>query len=505
MEYSKKILLNTIALYAKIIVKAIVSIFATRIALNRLGADDYGLYNLIAGVIVLLSFLNGALMISTQRFLSIAIGEKKNERLNSIFNVSLLIHIAFALIIGIAFLVCQPILFNVFLNIENDSLAAAIFVYNIMILSAVITIATIPYSATINAHEDMWYFALSEVLVIAFQLIAALSLLLINEHLLEYYTCLMLLSVFIGYVSKYFWCRVKYDETKISLRRMINRPLAKEMLGFVGWNTLGSTAVIVRNQGVAMVLNVFFGTLANAAYGIANQMNSLVLTFASTLTTVFTPSIIQSKGANDEKRMIYLALLSSKLSFALSTIMAIPVLMNLEWLLNVWLGEVPDNTLVFTECIIYAFLFTQLYPGINRAIYATGKIKWYQICITISLVSTIPLGMISYKLGAPIQSILWILVITQFFTFLITIYFAKLCIKLDVVKYLKTNALPNLFICIIVLLIGKVIAYLVGLNGMLLVLFTVGVMALYSCAFYYKILDLNERQVVLKHIVRLKK
>lgn len=437
MQHSKKLILNTLALYIKIGIKAIVMLIVTRISLLCLGQEDFGLYNLIAGIIVLLSFLNGSLIISTQRFLSIAIGEGNYEKLSSIFNVSLEIHVVLAVLVGAVFFFVQPLLFNGFLQISESSRDVAIIIYDIMILTSLITIATIPYSAVMNAHEDMVAFAFSEIAIVVVQLLAAIVLLFLNENKLYIYTCIMAASVFIGFITKYVWCIYKYEESRIVLSKMKNKELVKEMLGFVGWNTLGSLAVVVRNQGVAVVLNLFFGTVANAAYGIANQINSLVLTFATTLTTVFTPSIVQNKGAGNEKQMVFIATLSSKMSYLLSGIMALPIILNMNYILHLWLKEIPENTEIFSICIIIAFLFTQMCPGINRAIYATGKIKGYQIGITMLLTATIPLGIICFELGLFASSILWILISTQFAVFIITVYIGHKLFPLNAKSFLS--------------------------------------------------------------------
>ena len=207
MQHSTKILLNTISLWTKIVIRTIVLLISTKIVLRELGVSDYGLYNLIAGVISLLSFLNGSLMISTQRFLSYSIGAKNKDDLITTFNTSLLIHIIIGLAFGLIFLALQPFLFNGFINIGDSSPDVAKSVYNIMIISAIITISTIPYSAVINAHEDMLIFAISEVIVTLIQLFAAIVLIFIESNQLITYTWLMLLSVFVGFISKYVWCK----------------------------------------------------------------------------------------------------------------------------------------------------------------------------------------------------------------------------------------------------------------------------------------------------------
>lgn len=455
MKHSSKILLNTIALYVKIIFNALVSIFATRIVLKQLGEDDYGLYNLIAGTILLLSFLNGSMMISTQRFMSIAIGEKNLEKLKTIFNASTYIHIIVSIGIGVILLILQPILFNGILDTGSSNTATIHIVYDIMIVSSLLTIATIPYSAAINAHEDMHYFAISEIIVILFRLLAAAALLVFTDHLLVIYTALMMLSVLIGFITKYIWCRLKYPECIIKRSLMRDKNAIKEMVGFVGWNTLGSIAVLARNQGVSVILNIFYGVTVNAAYGIANQVNSLVLTFASTLTTVFTPTIIQSKGAGDEKRMIFVALLSSKLSFLLSSIMSLPILLFLPDILELWLGDYPKYTIPFCYYIIIAFLILQLYPGINRLIYATGKIKAYQIIISITIISVLPIGYILLLCGYTPVSMLKLVAIIQFVTLIETIYYAKKQIGLNSFETIFKYIIPAILIFTTIMFVSR--------------------------------------------------
>lgn len=203
MKHSQKLLLNTFALCIKIFIKALVLLISTRLVLNELGASDYGLYNLIAGVISLLSFLSGSLMISTQRFLSYSMGENNQDKLVSVFNVSLLIHIVIAFVLGIVFISLQPLFFNGFIDIGDAPIEVAKSVYDIMIISAIVTMSTIPYSAVINAHEDMVFFAISEVLVIIVQLFAAIVIMFINSNLLVTYTWLMMLSIVVGFLSKF--------------------------------------------------------------------------------------------------------------------------------------------------------------------------------------------------------------------------------------------------------------------------------------------------------------
>lgn len=432
MEQGKTIIINTVTLYAKIIIAGVVTLLSTRVALKLLGVDDFGLYNLIAGIIAMLSFLNGALLVSTQRFLSVAMGKGASiNELTKIFNSSLFIHICLSLLLVATLLILKPIMFSCILNIRPNSIHIAKKVYDIMIISSFVTILTVPYNAAINAHEEMWMFALIESLVALMKLAAAYALYITPYNLLITYTVLMMFAIVIGGIFKYAWCRYRYQETRIFINKMYNRELISQQIGFVGWNTLGSIAVLGRNQGIAVVLNMFFGTLLNAAYGVANQLNVLVSTFAATITTVFSPIIMKYKGQGDKEQMLYVASLSSKISFLLSSIMALPILLELDNILNIWLTEVPDYTLQITRGTIITFVIMQIYPGITRAIYAEGVIKWYQIVISVTILMIIPIGYFSFKLGASPVCIIYCMVIAQILVLVETLYFAYKLIGLD--------------------------------------------------------------------------
>lgn len=445
MLHSRKLLYNTITIYVKILLNTVFTLIATRIVLSALGADEFGLYNLIAGVIVLLSFLNGALIISTQRFLSIAIGKGDKEQLCSIFNCGIAIHAFIAFVLVVVLLALQPILLGGFLNIPDGLDLTAHIIYDIMIVSSVITLIVIPYSALINSFEDNYFFAISECVACFLRLLSAIIIQYVASYKLEIYTVLMLFSVGIDALLKYVWCKLKYPVAKLSIRKMRNRQLLHQMFGFVGWNTLGSSAVLVRNQGVAVVLNVFFGTVVNAAYGVANQVNGLIMTLATTITTVFSPSIIQARGAGDNKRMLEIAIFSSKISFLISSLTAIPLLIFMPDILRIWLGSYPEYTVMFCRLIIFPFLLMQIVPGINRMVYAVGNIKYFQIVISIILYSIAPIGYWLFSLNCPVKSIFCVMIVAQVLTVASEIYFAYRCVQFNLKGYLyKSIFMPLL-------------------------------------------------------------
>lgn len=511
MQHSIKVVLNTIVSFARVVVNAVVTLIATRFALKVLGAEDFGLYSLLSGTVLLLSFINGALMVSAQRFFSIALGEKDFNKLTRYYNASLSIHIIFGLFIVAFLFIIRPLLFGGFLNISSDQIDIGKKVYDIMVISSAITIMTIPYSAIMNAHEDLIMMACADIVSCLIKLTAAVVILFLDHDLLLIYSLIMLGSAGVKAIIEFVWSKIKYQEIKESWTYMKDASTMKEMFGFVGWNTLGSTAVVVRNQGVALVLNVFFGTVVNTAYGIANQVNSLVLSFASTLTTVFSPIIIKAKGEGNEEKMRSTAIFSSKLSFLLSSMMALPILVFLEPILKIWLGEYPTNTYEFCFFIILSFLVLQLYPGINRAIYATGKIKGYQIAISIILVSIIPIGILMFRFGFPPYSIILVMLISQIGTLISTIYYGVKHCHFTYKNLIVNTVFRPILVFIIVLLIScffkaitmtNIIHESVGTMIVWLVLGCCVIEVMYIPSYYYFVLNKKEKSLI-KNLTRI--
>ena len=503
MKHSTKILLNTLASYARIIVSAFVTLVSTRLALKYLGVSDFGLYNLIAGVIAMLSFFNGSLMISSQRYFSISLGAGDNVRLNRYFNASLGIHIVMGVILGVFLLLMLPFLFNGFLNIPVEKKNVAIYVYNIMMVSSVVTIATIPFSAIMNAKEDMVPLSFIDIIHCLGKLIAAFTLMFVHSQLLLTYSVVLLGSVIVKMFLEILWVKRNYTVININKSFFFDKDLCKSMMGFVGWNTLGSVAIIARNQGIAVTLNFFFGTVINAAYGIANQVNSMVLSFASTLTTVFTPMIIQAKGAGDEKKMITVAVLSSKLSFMLSSLIALPILLFLQDILLIWLKEIPNSTFEFCVFMILSFLIQQLYPGINRVIYACGQIRGYQIVISILLLLTIPAGCFLFSCGYEPYFIMIGVLIAQILTFLATVLFAHKICGLSVIHFVYRNTLYPIAIFCIVYYCCRV-AVIANSAEHPDILFIVGssmaACSLYVAAYYVAVIEKDEKKIILQSL-----
>ncbi len=424
-------------LYGKMIVTTIIALYLTRVVLHYLGANDFGIYSLIGGVISLLSFVNSALMVSSQRYLSVALGENNTIKIKAIISSSIMIHIAMSVLLVILFEICSLFLFDNFLNIAPERIHAAKVVYQLMIVSTVFTVLGVPYNAIINAKEDLWMYSIIESICSLLKLGIIIIFHFSDSDALVLYTEWIMIVTILNFVFKYIWCKIKYSEcNKTSLNITKNKKLISRMLGFTGWNAFGTLALIGRNQGAAVVFNIFWGTAINAVYGIANQVNSQLIYFSTMMTTSMAPQIMKSYGEGNLKRMLDLSVFTCKLAFFLSAIFAIPLLIEMDFILKVWLKNVPEYTPIFCTLIIYIFLIMQLTPGLNRAIQATGKIKWYQIITSIIMLLPIPVGILLGHFGGSNQVILYAMIISQIFSTLFTIYIANHVMELDIKQFL---------------------------------------------------------------------
>lgn len=493
----KKAVINTLALYGKIVINIFVAIFTTRIVLNFLGEVDFGIYSLIAGVVAMLSFLNGALLQATQRFLSIEIGKGKNGNPRQIFNAGVGIHLIMAFALIALLLGAKPFLFGGFLNIPPERVGAAINTYYLVIVTTVITFFTIPFNAAINAREEMWFFAFTDVLMSLMKLGAAIVIMYINDtsgQLLVIYTAGITASTLIVLVIKAVWSTKRYKECRIALPLLWNRKQIKAQLGFTGWNTLVTIAVLFRNQGVAIILNVFFGPILNAAYGIANQINGVVSNFATSISTVFAPQIIQSYSSDNKERMLRLAIFSSKVTLLLSALLGFPFLLESNVILKLWLGHVPEHAPSLCKLIIISFIIQQFYPGLLRCLYAEGDIKRYQIIISTVLILPIAAGYILFSfLNIQPEAVLYLLIAAQFFSLIVTVKFAKTKVGLNPQKFYVASVFKPTFSFVVIYFIFNAGKNLVPNDIVRLLLVTFASSLLLVLQFYFFILNANER------------
>ena len=442
MRTDQRVFVNTLALYAKIVVNIVISLYLTRIVLNALGVNDYGIYNLIAGTIAFLSFLNSALSSSTQRYFSVLKGKNDLTALRDYFSSSVVIHVLLSILFIVIFEIAYIFLFDGFFNIEFHRIEEAKVVYQLTCLSMIVTVCGVPYSSVINANEDLVFFAIIEAVCSILKIGVIWLFKIPGVNLLIIYTAWITFITIFGVAVKWYWCKIKYPECQ-QLHYLYNKSIISGMLSFSGWNALGAFAMMCRSQGVAFVINVFWGTAINAVYGIANQVNGQLSYFSQMLSASFAPQIMKSVGEGNYDKLRFLSVFSSKIAFYMSAVFAIPLILEIDFILKVWLENVPPYTSQFCTLIIYVFLILQLYPGLVRAILAVGKIRNYQITISILLVIPIIIGVLLYKKGFASYSICYVMIAAQIMSLIATAYFAKRYYSLNLSTFYRFACLST--------------------------------------------------------------
>lgn len=400
---NKRIAKNTLMLYVRMLFNMIVSLYTSRVVLQTLGVEDYGINNVVGGVITMFTFINSSMVSSTQRYLNFELAKGDIQRLKSVFSTSLQIHAIIALVIiilgetlGLWFMVNKLI-------IPESRLTAAMWVYQCSILACAVNILSAPYNADIIAHERMSAYAYISIFEVILRLVIVYLLVVSPiDKLIAYAIMSLILQVIIRFIYTRY-CNKHFEESYIEFR--LNKPLFKEMSGFAGWSFFGNLAAILYTQGLNMMLNIFFGPVVNAARGIAVQVQSAVQQFVSGFQTALNPQITKSYATGELNKMHSLMFRSARFSFLLLFFLSLPVLLETDFLLTIWLKNVPEDTVIFTQIMIcISLIYTTANPCVV-ANQATGKVKVYQMVVGGILLTILPISYLILKLGAPAYSV----------------------------------------------------------------------------------------------------
>lgn len=383
-----------------------VSLYTSRVVLATLGVEDYGIYNVVGGVVTMFAFLNGTISGVTQRFLTFELGTGNREKLKSVFNTAMCIH---WIVAGIIVILAETIgLWFVYnkLVIPDDRMVAALWVYQFSILSTVVFFVSIPYNACIIAHEKMSAFAYISIIEVVLKLLIVYLLLLSNYDKLIIYAILMFLVQLLIRLIYNVYCKRHFEESKYKFR--IDHTIAKKMLGFTGWTLFGGFASVGMGQGFNILLNMFFGPAVNAARAVAQQVDSAVQSFVANFQMALNPQIIKNYAANELSQMRKLVFASSRYSYYLLFFLSLPIVVEAPFILGVWLKEVPDHTVAFLRITMFVMLVNAVSNPLITSANATGNIKKYQIIVGTILLLIIPAAYIALKFGGDPESVFWI-------------------------------------------------------------------------------------------------
>lgn len=484
---NKRIAKNTMLLYVRMLFIMGVQLYTSRVVLNTLGVVDYGLYNVVGGIVTMFAFLNGAMVTSTQRYITFELGKGNMQRLKEVFTTCVQIHLIISLIIiilgetiGLWFLYEKMV-------IPDDRFSAAMWVYQLSIFTMCIQVMSVPYNSDIVAHEQMGIFAAISVVEVILKLVVVYMLVIGDfDKLIMYAILIACVQLFIQLLYKGY-CNRHFIESKIV--RAFDKQLAKEMGKFMGWNIWGNLAATLFGTGLNLLLNVFFGPVVNAARAIAVQVETAIANFSSNFLMAVNPQITKLYAQNNLQDMHKLLFRASKFTFILMLIISLPVVVETDMILKMWLKIVPDYTVIFLRLLLAIVIIDSVARPLMTAAAATGDVKLYQSLIGGILLSIVPIAYIVLKLGGSPASVYVVHLIICIIAFLTRLWIIKPMIKLSIRHYfsnvilrcalvfivssplsllvkhlLPVGIISTIMVCVVCVLVASITSYILGLD-----------------------------------------
>lgn len=433
---ARSVAVNSLLVYLQRFSTAFITLFSTPIILENLGVEDYGIYSLTLGVVAMFNVLNWSLSSSTQRFISVTIGENDKDKLGQVFTNSFYIHLGYGSLLLMLIGSLGMWFTDSVLNIPLEKLEVASKVFILVALISFTEMLMIPFNGLLSAFERFEIISVLGISRSMLKLIAALLLYTSPIQPLLYFSLLMFISALLVMVIMVFYCLSQFNN--ISLHpRYLDREMVKEQFGFIGWNMIGAVALVGRNQGISVILNVFFGVIANASYGIALQVQSAIGMMSQGLTSALSPRIMKSAGSNNSKQMLYYANATARFGVLTVSILAVPLFINMPYVLDLWLDNVPDGAVVYSQLIIVFIMSTGLSAGMQSVFLAINKVKEYHTQVSIIIILNIPLGALFFFLGAPSYFILVISVLLELCAFWYRLVLQRRYLEVSIVSHLQ--------------------------------------------------------------------
>lgn len=441
---SKRIAKNTLLLYFRMILIMVVSLYTSRVILNELGVEDFGIYNLVAGVVVLFSFLSNAMVTATQRYLSVAIGKGDEKYIQSIFSTSLLSHLFLILLIIIVAETVGLWFVNAKLEIPVDRMYATNVIYQLAIATTCVNIIRIPYNASIKANERMSFFAYISIVETFLKLFIVWALVIVSGDKLIIYSLLLLFVTIAINIAYWYYCHKNLIANRFILKS--DKKLLVELTSFSGWNLFGGLADVGYKQGTNIILNLFFGVTVNAALGITNQIRNAIFSFVGNLQLAANPQIVKSYATGEYHYFTILVHRISKYSYFLMLLLTFPIIFNIDLILKIWLKKTPEYTATFAVLTLVFCLIDSLTGPLWVAMQAGGKIQRFQIITSICLLLNLPISYMFLVWGYSPYSVLVIQIIITVVTLGVRLLFVKYYLQFSICSYLSEVLLPVILV-----------------------------------------------------------
>ncbi len=479
----------------------VLSLYTSRVVLDVLGIEDFGIFSVVGGIVVIFGFLNNAMASATQRFLAFEMGTGNLEQLTNIFGTSFTLHIFIA--IGI-FILAETLglwLLNNQLNIPEFRIEAANWVYQCTVFAFIISVIYVPFTAAIISHEKMTVFALVTILESILKLLIVISLDWFAYDKLKIYSVLILIISLIIGVFYSLYCVRTFPECR--LRLAWDKILFKKMSDFAGWNLLGVFAGITYNQGVNLILNVFFGPAVNAARGIVFQIHGAINGFVTNFQMAVNPQLVKSYAAGDRNYLYSLIYSSSKYSFYILLILSLPLLLQTEYLLNIWLKSVPNYTVIFTQLALIDLLICSISGSLQTTAQATGKVRLYQIIVSGILLLNLPISYLLLTFGFSPPATFFVAIFAS-----LSALFARLIVLKHIINFPIQSFLKNvLYRIIVVIFFSSIVPYYLStiLNNSLINLVLITMLSVISVitATWFVGINLAEKKILKLFIERI--
>ena len=501
-DNNKRIAKNTLLLYFRMLFMMVVSLYTSRVILNALGVEDFGIYNVVGGVVAMFSVISGSLSAAISRFITYELGKGDQGKLNKIFSASVTIQLLLSLIIVILIESVGVWFLNAKMTIPEARMTAANWVLQFSIVTFVINLISVPYNAAIIAHERMSAFAYISILEAVCKLAIAFLILWSPIDKLIFYAILMCSVALIVRFTYGHYCKKHFEECTYHF--CWDKELLKKMFGFAGWNFIGASSAVLRDQGGNIVLNMFFGPSVNAARGIANQVNSAITGFVQNFMTALNPQITKSYASGDREYMITLIFQGARLSFYMLLLLSLPVLVNTHYILVIWLKLVPEHAVLFVQLILVFAMCESISNPLVTAMLATGKIRNYQIVVGGLQLLNLPLSYICLRLGFIPESVLLVAIVISLCCLAARLYMLRSMIGLSSILYMKKVFLNVLVVAVCSVIVPMALVKYVDENFLSFVLVSLAAMLCTIMVEYYIGCNRRERAFVVDKINKLR-
>lgn len=432
---NKRIAKNTLLLYFRMLFLMAVSLYTSRVVLNALGVEDFGIYNVVGGVVAMFSMLSGSLSSAITRFITYELGTGNRENLKKIFSSAVTIQAGLAVLFILIAEAAGVWFLNVKMNISDARMAAANWVFQLSVLTFAVNLISVPYNASIIAHERMSAFAYISILEATGKLGIAFLIVFSPIDKLVFYAVLMCMVALVVRVAYGAYCERHFEEC--TYRFIFDRDLLKRMFGFAGWNFIGAASAVLRDQGGNIVINLFCGPAVNAARGIAFQVNTAVHGFVTNFMTALNPQITKSYAAGDRDYMMTLIYQGARLSFYMLLLLSLPVLVNTHYILGLWLKTVPSHTVLFVQLVLLFGMSESISNPLITAMLATGRIRNYQLVVGGLQMMNLPVSYVLLRAGMFPEVVIVVAIIISQCCLAARLLMLRGIIGLSVRKYLK--------------------------------------------------------------------